>query len=458
MIGSAPESTSDSASESGDSAPESGAPMPGLCRDCLVALDDGPASGRCPACGSPRTIRHPELHDLAIAHLDCDAFYASVEKRDDPSLRDRPVIVGGGQRGVVAAACYVARLYGVRAAMPMFKALERCPDAAVIRPNMAKYATAGREARSMMQALTPLVEPLSIDEAFLDLSGTQALHGGSPAQALAGLILRIERDIGVTASIGLSYNKFLAKVASDLDKPRGFAIIGRAEARAFLAERPVETIWGVGPALAGRLHRDGILRIGHLRRYDERELQARYGAIGRRLARFAEGEDDRRVDPNAPTKSISAETTFDRNIAAPKELETALWPLAETVARRLAKSGLSGAAVTLKLKTARFRTVTRSRALPTPTQLANVLFDAVRPLLAREADGTPYRLIGIGASHLSAGEKANPPDLFDADARRKARAEKAVQAVRARLGDDAIGKGRGFGKKPIRPAQKREDG
>ena len=251
--------------------------VPGLCRDCLAALPEEAADERCPACGSPRVLRHPELHNLSIAHLDCDAFYASIEKRDDPSLRDRPVVVGGGQRGVVAAACYVARLYGVRSAMPMFKALERCPDAAVVRPNMAKYAAVGREVRTMMQALTPLVEPLSIDEAFLDLGGTTALHGGSPARALAGLIRRIEQDIGVTASVGLSYNKFLAKVASDLDKPRGFAVVGRAEAQDFLAERPVETIWGVGPALARRLHRDGILREGKRKRRPARILCFRTG-------------------------------------------------------------------------------------------------------------------------------------------------------------------------------------
>jgi DNA polymerase IV len=211
-----------------------------LCRDCVARFAERPA--RCPSCGSPRLLAHAELDSLAIAHLDCDAFYASVEKRDNPALRDQPVIVGGGRRGVVSAACYIARLYGVRSAMPMFKALAACPHATVIHPDMAKYARVGREVRDMMRSLTPLVEPLSIDEAFLDLAGTEHLHHGSPARSLARLALEVERRIGVTVSIGLSYNKFLAKIASDLDKPRGFAVIGRGEAVEFLGGKPVGLI------------------------------------------------------------------------------------------------------------------------------------------------------------------------------------------------------------------------
>ena len=417
-----------------------GAPDPGLCRQCFGSAEAGRA--RCGHCGSPRLIYHPELHDLTIAHIDCDAFYAAIEKRDDPSLSDRPVIVGGRHRGVVAAACYVARIHGVRSAMPMFAALKACPDAVVIRPDMAKYAAAGREVRALMREVTPLVEPLSIDEAFLDLSGTERLHGASPARSLARLVARIEEDVGVTASVGLSYNKFLAKIASDFDKPRGFSVIGRAEARDFLAPKPVGLIWGVGPALRRRLAADGITRIGQLRDREEAMLVARYGAIGGRLARFSRGEDDCFVDPTAPTKSISAETTFERDIADGAALGHALWPLAEKVATRLKRAGLAGGTVTLKLKTARFRTRTRSRRLAAPTQLADVLYRAVWPLLEREADGTPFRLIGIGASNLAAAEEADPPDLFDPAAAKRARAEKAVDAVRAKLGAGAIGKGR----------------
>jgi len=273
----------------------------GLCRDCLASVPR--EAKRCPACGSPRILVHDELDRLSIAHIDCDAFYASVEKRDNPAIRDQPVIVGGGKRGVVSAACYVARLYGVRSAMPMFKALAACPQAVVIRPDMAKYSRVGAQIREMMRALTPLVEPLSIDEAFLDLSGTERLHHGSPAHSLAALALEIERKIGVTVSIGLSYNKSLAKIASDLDKPRGFALIGRSEAVEFLGPKPVGLIWGVGKALQSRLSADGISTIADLRRHDEHALVAGYGAIGRRLYRFSRGEDERRVDPEVRSRA-----------------------------------------------------------------------------------------------------------------------------------------------------------
>jgi DNA polymerase-4 len=419
--------------------------MTWLCRDCGAGADaDRPA--RCPACGSPRLLAHAELNRLAIAHIDCDAFYATVEKRDRPELADRPLIVGGGRRGVVAAACYVARMYGVRSAMPMFKALEACPEAVVIRPDMAKYAAVGRQVRALMRATTPLVEPLSIDEAFLDLTGTDAVHGGAPAHTLAALARRIERDLKVTVSIGLSYNKFLAKIASDLDKPRGFAVIGRAEAMDFLAPRPVGLIWGVGKALEARLNADGISRIEHLRRHEERALVARYGAIGRRLYRFAHGEDDRRVEPDRPTKSISAETTFERDHADLGSLRTELWPLCETVSRRLKKSGLAARGVTLKLKTAQFRTVTRSLHLAAPTQLAETLYRGAEGLLAAAVDGTRYRLIGVGGTDLGDAAQADPPDLFDPRADKRRRVERAIDDVRAKLGRQAIAKGRGIGR------------
>lgn len=415
-----------------------------LCRDCITLVDSGAATVpvRCPACGSRRLVHHPELHALSIAHIDCDAFYASVEKRDDPTLADRPVIVGGGRRGVVSACCYVARLYGVRSAMPMFKALALCPDAVVIPPDMRKYQTVGRAVRALMTEVTPLVEPLSIDEAFLDLSGTERLHGGSPARTLARLIVRIEREVGVTASVGLAPNKFLAKIASDLDKPRGFAVIGRAEAAAFLAPRPVGLLWGVGRALQARLEADGLRTIGDIALKDERELIGRYGSIGRRLARFARGQDDRTVEPDTPAKSVSAETTFDDDIADAAALKARLWPLCETVARRLKAAGLAGRTVTLKLKTADFRLLTRAQALPDPTQLAEVLFRTAGPLVDRMADGTAFRLIGVGVSELGDGVAADPPDLLDPGRQRRASVERAMDAVRARLGEAAILKGR----------------
>ena len=392
----------------GDTAVD-GATAPALCRDCLTLPAETPGD-RCPACGSPRLIRHPELHALTIAHIDCDAFYATVEKRDNPALAKRPVIIGGGQRGVVAAACYVARVYGVRSAMPIYKAMERCPDAVVIRPDMAKYAAVGRQVRALMLDLTPLVEPLSIDEAFLDV-GAVAAGGESPALALARLVLTIETRLGVTASIGLSYNKFLAKTASDLDKPRGFAVIGRADAEAFLAPRPVGTIYGVGKALDTRLRRDGIATIGDLRKVDEATLVRRYGAIGRRLFRFARGIDNRPVDPSEETKSVSSETTLQRDISDPAALARLLKPLCETVARRMQRKRLAGRRVTLKLKTGDFRTLTRGRLLVSPIDDAESLYRAALALLEGETDGRAFRLIGTGLEELSDSE-AIPPDLL----------------------------------------------
>jgi DNA polymerase-4 len=410
-----------------------------LCRDC-TALGAAPAAPeRCPDCGSPRVVVHPELADLVIAHLDCDAFYATVEKRDRPELAELPVIVGGGARGVVLACCYVARLYGVRSAMPMYKALAACPDAVVIRPEMAKYREVGRAVRAEMQRLTPLVEPLSIDEAFLDLAGTEALHGAAPAQLLAALARRIEARLSITVSIGLSYNKFLAKLASDLDKPRGFAVIGRAEAVSFLADKPVGWLWGVGGAMQRRLAADGIARVGQLRALDPRELARRYGRLGRRLAQLARGEDDRRVDPEGPARSISAETTFARDEADCEALAHTLWPLCEKVSARLKEGALAAGTVTLKLKTADFRLRTRSRRLADPTQLADTLYRTARHLLAGEADGTTlFRLIGVGADGLVDSTAADLPTLFD----RPRHLEEAIDDIRRRHGPAAVQRGR----------------
>ena len=412
-----------------------------LCRDCLAQPEEAPAR-RCPDCGSPRLIAHAELNALSIAHIDCDAFYASVEKRDNPALANKPVVVGGGRRGVVAAACYVARLYGVRSAMPMFKALEACPDAVVIRPDMAKYAAVGRQVRELMLQATPLVEPLSIDEAFLNLSGTEKLHGGSPARTLARLVLDIERKIGIRASIGLSYNKFLAKTASDLDKPRGFAVIGRAEALDFLAPRPVGAIYGVGRALETRLRRDGIATIGVLRQLEEAELYRRYGTMGRRLYNLSRGIDERAVDPSEQTKSISSETTFIADISDLETLSREIWPLCETVSRRLKKKNLAGKRITLKLKTADFRLMTRSRTLAAPLSLAEEIYRAVMPLLEREADGRPFRLIGAGVEELCDAGNAAQPDLLDPNARKSADVENAIDHLREKHGEKAIVKGR----------------
>ena len=418
------------------------APAPALdgprafCRDCLGDLDI--KARRCGECGSPRLVRHHALPSLTLAHIDCDAFYATVEKRDNPELADRPVIIGGGKRGVVSAACYVSRTYGVRSAMPMFKALALCPQAAVIPPDMAKYVRVGREVRHAMQTLTPLVEPLSIDEAFLDLAGTQRVHGMIPAKVLARFARDVERDIGITVSVGLSCNKFLAKIASDLDKPRGFAVIGGSEAAAFLAPRSVTLIFGVGKIAQQRLARDGLRTIGDLQRAGESELRRRHGAEGARLFRLARGIDDRPVRAEREAKSISAETTFDRDIADFRALELRLWRLSEKVSFRLKTNALAGSTVTLKLKTADFRIRTRAQSLGHPTQLASRIFAVGRDLLARETDGTMFRLIGIGLSGLCDADGADFADLID---RRSAEAEQAIDRLRKRFGDEAVVKG-----------------
>jgi len=407
-----------------------------FCRDCLADLDG--AALRCRACGSPRLVRHAALPALTLAHVDCDAFYATVEKRDNPAIADRPVIIGGGKRGVVSAACYIARTYGVRSAMPMFKALALCPTAAVVRPDMAKYVRVGREVRQAMQALTPLVEPLSIDEAFLDLAGTERVHGMIAAKVLARFAREVERDIGITVSVGLSCNKFLAKIASDLDKPRGFAALDQNEACAMLAERPVGFIFGVGPATAERLSQRGFRSIGDLQRADELALMKLFGAEGQRLWRLARGIDTRKVVPDRGAKTISNETTFDTDIRDFATLEKILWRLSEKVSSRLKNGDLAGATVTLKLKTADFRQRTRSQTIHAPTQLAAKIFAIGREMLAKEIDGTAFRLIGTGVSALQPGSQAGDTDMIDA---RAAHAERAIDDLRKRFGNAAVIRG-----------------
>jgi DNA polymerase-4 len=397
---------------------------------------------RCGACGSPRLVRHAALPSLTLAHIDCDAFYATVEKRDNPELMDKPVIIGGGKRGVVSAACYISRTFGVRSAMPMFKALALCPSATVIRPDIAKYVRVGREVRHAMQALTPLVEPLSIDEAFLDLAGTQRVHGMIPAKVLARFAREVERDIGITVSVGLSCNKFLAKIASDLDKPRGFATLDQQEACAMLADKPVGFIFGVGPATQERLAQRGFRTIADLQRADETELMKQLSTEGRRLWRLARGIDDRRVIAERGAKTISSETTFENDTRDLTTLEKTLWRLCEKVSLRLKNGDLSGSTITLKLKTADFKQRTRSQSLHAPTQLAAKIFATSREMLAREIDGTSFRLIGAGVSALRPGSQADDTDMLD---RRSADAERAMDNLRKKFGSDAVIRGIAYG-------------
>jgi DNA polymerase-4 len=426
------------------SAPEASQPRC-FCRDCLHDLEL--SARRCASCGSPRLVRHHALPTLTIAHIDCDAFYATVEKRDNPEIADRPVIIGGGKRGVVSAACYIARTYGVRSAMPMFKALELCPAATVIRPDMAKYVRVGREVRQAMQSLTPLVEPLSIDEAFLDLGGTQLVHGMIPAKVLARFAAAVERDIGITVSVGLSCNKFLAKIASDLDKPRGFATLDQEDARTLLADKPVGFIFGVGPATQERLSQRGFRNVSDLQRADEIELMRQFPTEGRRLWRLARGIDDRPVQPDRGAKTISSETTFETDIRDFQALEKILWRLCEKTSSRLKSGELAGTTITLKLKTADFRQRTRSQSIHGPTQLASKIFAIAREMLAKEIDGTAFRLMGAGVSALQPGSQADDTDMLD---RRSAHAERAMDDLRKKFGAAAVIRGIAY-KGPEKP-------
>lgn len=413
-----------------------------LCRDCFILA---PLSNtrRCASCGSPRLIAHDELRTLTMAHIDCDAFYASVEKRDNPELADKPVIVGGsGKRGVVSTCCYIARTYGVHSAQPMFKALQKCPDAVVVRPSMSKYSAIGKEIRERMRALTPMVEPLSIDEAFLDMSGTERLHGRTTAESMAIFAAEIERDLGITVSVGLSYCKFLAKIASDLDKPRGFAVIGKEEATEFLAEQSVSIIYGVGKAFQKTLAKSGITTIGQIQNMDETVLAKKYGVMGLRLSRLAHGDDTRLVNPRSPMKSISNELTFRDDISTLPELEKLLWQMSEKVSKRAKAANQAGETITLKLKTVKFKTVSRSRTLSAPTQMANRIFEHSLDMLKKEVNGTPYRLLGVGLANLCDEDFADPPDLIDIEGTRRTDAERAMDKLRAKFGDDAIVKGR----------------
>jgi DNA polymerase IV len=416
----------------------------GFCRDCLKEVTG--SERRCVSCGSPRLLAHAELALLSIAHIDCDAFYASVEKRDNPDLRDKPVIIGGGKRGVVSTACYIARIHGVRSAMPMFKALEVCPQAIVVKPDMEKYVKVGKQVRMLMLEMTPLVEPISIDEAFLDLSGTEKLHRATPAFTLARFANRVENEIGISVSAGLSYCKFLAKIASDMEKPRGFSVIGQAEAVSYLAALPVSKIWGVGKAFEETLARDGITMIGQLQTMDETGLMRRYGSMGQRLARLSRGLDTRKVDPTSDMKSVSAETTFNDDKSSIEDLRPVLRALSEKVARRMKRSEIAGKTVVLKMKTADFKSRTRNKTLADPTQLADRIFRTGLALMEREIDGTKFRLIGIGVSELCAPDQADPVDLVDPQAAKRARAESAMDALRNKFGNQALETGETFGR------------
>ena len=414
--------------------------MTSLCRDCFHMFDFGV---RCEKCGSPRVVAHSELNNLSIAHMDCDAFYASVEKRDNPDLIDKPVIIGGGHRGVVSTACYIARIRGVRSAMPMFQARKLCPDAVVLKPRMAVYAEVSKKIRKMMEDLTPAIEPLSLDEAFMDLSGTTRLHGAPPAVMLAKLVNRMKTELGVTGSIGLSHNKFLAKIASDQDKPNGFFVIGQSDTQSFLADKPIGLIWGVGRATQESLEKAGIRTIRDLLRWDKLDLTSRFGTTGARLWHLARGQDRRRVMQHTPIKSISNETTLFEDVADRDLLDGHLWRMCEKVSDRAKARELAGRVVILKLKTSKHQIITRRMTLRDATQLADTMYRETRAMLDQIAVGTAYRLIGAGLSDLCPQSQAERSgDLLDPNAEKRMGAERARDAIRKKFGTDAIIKGR----------------
>jgi len=414
--------------------------MPAFCRDCLTVCK---SKLRCEHCASPRVLKHPELFELSIAHMDCDAFYASIEKRDNPDIADKPVIVGGGKRGVVSTACYIARINGVHSAMPMFKALKLCPNAVVVPPRMDIYVKVSKQIKRFMSELSPMIEPLSLDEAFIDLTGTEKLHGAPPAIMLAGLVKRMEDEIGISGSIGLSHNKFLAKLASDLDKPRGFSIISQRETLDLLAPLPIKKIWGAGPVLQRKLQSDGIQTFADLRRRDLKVLVKRYGTMGNRLWHLARGIDHRSITTREPVKTISKEITFFEDTSDTDLLDGHLWRLAEKVSDRCKARNYAGKTVNLKVKKADFKLLTRSITLNEPTQMTDRIYTNVRQMLNSIIDNAPFRLVGVGISHLTKPEDADQfMDLLEQDAAKRAKAERVTDTIRKRFGKDSILKGR----------------
>ena len=411
-----------------------------ICRECLSTFDSKVLY--CANCESLNLISHKEIEKLDIAHVDCDAFYASIEKRDNPKLKNSAVIIGGGKRGVVATACYLARIKGVRSAMPMYKALKLCPSAIIIKPNMSKYRDASRKIQNLMNQLTPLIEPISLDEAFLDLSGTKKLHKKIPAVLLAELSKKINQEVGISVSIGLSYNKFLAKICSDLDKPKGFSLLGRGDSKKFLSSQPVEILWGVGKILKRKLNDDGIKTISQIEELGIKEVINRYGSIGSHIYSLSQGKDLRRVVPQRQIKSISHETTFENDISDKEVLEKKLWSLCEKVSKRSKEKGLGGQTITLKLKTKEFKLISRSCTIDEPTQIGELIFQNSKTLLDREDDKVKYRLIGVGISNLKDSELCDLYDLINISKTKNAKIEYAIDDIRNKFGKDLIKKGR----------------
>jgi DNA polymerase-4 len=372
-----------------------------------------------------------------ILHVDMDAFYASVEQRDRPELRGRPVIVGADPagRGVVSAASYEARRFGVHSAMPIGRAARLCPDAAFLPVDMDKYARVSRQVMAILAELTPLLEPLSIDEAFLDLTGTEGLHGDGTAAART-IKSRIAKTLGLTASVGVAPNKFVAKVASDLRKPDGLVVVGPGAEADFLAPLPVSRLWGVGRVTAASLEAMGLRTIGQLAAVPLSYLEARFGPSARGLRDLALGRDDRAVEPFAPPKSMGAEETFGRDHRDIDRLAATLREQAERVARELREEGYAGRCVTLKLRFADFSTLTR-RHTDDPTQDGLLIYRRARALLDRIPLRQAVRLIGLSVSGLGPAA-VGQLSLLGADTLRRERLARAMDRVTARFGEASL--------------------
>jgi DNA polymerase-4 len=380
----------------------------------------------------------PQLH---ILHVDMDAFYASVEQRDRPELRGLPVIVGGSAqgRGVVCATSYEARKFGIHSAMPASRARRLCPGGIFLPVCMKHYAQVTRQIRDIFLAFTPLVEPLSLDEAYLDVRGCESLFG--PAVDIARQLKeRIRRETGLVASVGVASNKFLAKLASDLSKPDGLLVAEPGQVTTFLAALPVNRIWGVGAKGERRLHRLGIRTVGELAATAEKVLIDHFGEAGRHVWQLAQGRDDRPVLPDREAKSVSTETTFARDIGDRSVLRSWLLELVEQLGQRLRHVGVAGRTVELKVRTSDFQTYVRSTTLAEPTDVTEVIWQAARELFERRVreEWLPLRLLGVGASGLTPSATAEGY-LFEEPWRTKQRAlDRATDAIHKAFGTDSI--------------------
>lgn len=373
-----------------------------------------------------------------ILHLDMDAFFASVEQRDRPELRGKPVLVGWDRpRSIVTTASYEARPFGCRSAQPISVAKRLCPQAVIVPPRFEAYAQASDAVMSMLEELSPLVEPLSIDEAFVDLTGTERLLGPAPEVA-ERVRRRIREELRLTASCGVAPNKFLAKLASDLRKPDGLTLVRPGEEAAVLDPLPVERLWGVGPKSGEQLRRLGIATVGALRRHGEERLVAAIGPGAAHWAALARGEDDRPVVPDTDAKSLGQEQTFEEDLDDPAEVRAILLAQTEEVGRRVRRHGLSARGVSLKIRYGHFETITRQTTLDEPTDATADLWAAASAVWDRWAGGSfrPVRLVGVTATRLERGAQTS---LFTAPLRERRRAlDAALDAIDARFGRGSV--------------------